>query len=155
MNAITSALHVAGVKLPPLNKRVWLWLHDHPGKTSKEVALALGQSHGSVSSALGNMVKRRMVQGTQQPNPRRNVSEWHYETCIKKFELLPLRKKAKASPAAPAWIATGVPTPEAPKPVKTPLEAIPAPLLATLEQYTLKELRIIRDGLNFLFSGVK
>ena len=157
MNQITSALHNAGVKLPPINKRIWLWLHDHPGKTSKEVSVALGVTHANASSQLGNMVKRRMVQGTQQKHPFRNITEWHYETSIKKFELLPVRKALKAPKtfvAPPPAFVPPVPTPEVPKPTKTPLEAIPAPLLATLEQYKLSELRLIRDGLNYLFEHV-
>ena len=156
MNQITSALHNAGVKLPPLNKRIWLWLHDHPGKSSKEVAVALGVTHANASSQLGNMVKRRMVQGTQQKHPRRNVQEWHYETCLKKFELLPVRKAPKApiAKAPPLAFMPPVPVPEVPKPAKTPLEAIPAPLLATLEKYTLGELRTIHAGLNHLFEYI-
>ena len=154
MNAITSALHLAGVKIPPINKRIWLWLHDHPGKTSKDVSVALGISHANTSSQLGNMVKRRMVQGTQQKHQFRNASEWHYETCLREFELLPLRKAPKAFVAPPPALVPPVPTPEVPKPTKTPLEAIPAPLLATLEQYKLSELRLIRDGLNYLFEHV-
>jgi len=150
MNAITSALQTAGVKLPPANKRIWLWLHDHPGKTSKEVAAALGMTHANASSTLGTMVKRKMVRGTQQQHPFRGINEWHYETCLKKFELLPIPKGKAPPPAAP--------TPAilpAPAPTRTPLEAIPAPLLKTLEQYKLSELRLIRDGLNFLFGDAK
>ena len=149
MNAITSALQVAGVKLPPLNKRVWLWLNDHPGKTSKEVATAIGATHASVSSTLGNMVKRGMCHEELRPYGHKHVLQ--YSTNIKTFELLPLRKKAKlATPGQHITYTTEL----VPKPTKTPLEAIPAPLLATLEQYTLKELRVIHAGLTRLFEYI-
>lgn len=151
MNAITQALQTAGVKLPPLNKRIWLWLHDHPGKTSREVAVALGISHANAASTLAIMAKRKMVTAQAEQNFR-NQSVLRYETCIKRFELLPLPKKsAKGQPLA--FSPTAVVEPAAP--TRTPLEAIPAPLLKTLEQYKLSELRLIRDGLNFLFGGVK
>jgi hypothetical protein len=93
MNSITTALKTAGVKLPPLNKRVWLWLHDHPDKTSKDVALAIKTPHSDVATVMTDMLRRKMVTRThmlvmaRQGSPAR-VFVWR--TCLREFELLPL-----------------------------------------------------------------
>ena len=150
MNTITHAFKASGVKLPPLNKRVWLWLHDHPGKTAKEVAVAIGAKQGDVSSTLGNMVKRRMVvrgQGRRRPGAPGWVS--YYTTCINVFELLPM-PRAKATPVSPQL---PLPLVEQPKPAVT-LPPVPKSVMSVLEGYTLRELRVIRDALNKLFEFV-
>lgn len=153
MNTITHAFKQSGIQLPPLNKRVWLWLHDHPGKTYSEVAKAIGAAPGNVSSTLGNMVKRRMVAASSSERYTgkglRNTTV--YRTASKEFELLPLPRKAKAPPI-PQMPLSRV---EQPKPAVIP----PAPkavlsVLSVLENYTLRELRAIRDALNNLFEHV-
>ena len=153
MNTITHAFKASGVKLPPLNKRVWLWLHDHPGKTAKEVATAIGAKQGDVSSTMGNMVKRRMVvqgQGHRRPGAPGWVT--YYTTCINVFELLPMPsvKVAKQSPFSPQM---PLPLVEQPRPAVM-LPPVPKPVMSVLENYTLKELRVIRDALNKLFEFV-
>ena len=45
-NALTTALVSAGFPAMPLNKRVWLWLRDNPGKTCREISDAkIGRAH--------------------------------------------------------------------------------------------------------------
>jgi hypothetical protein len=151
MTALSQALQSAGVKLPPLNKRIWLWLHDHPGKTSKEVSVTLGIPTATASSILGIMVKRKMVTVSTIDYNHRNQEVLRYATQGKSFVLLPLPKKPNASTFS-TLVATSVQMPEAPKPVKTPLEAIPVHMWKMLDQYKLSDLRLLRDGLNFLFG---
>ena len=45
MNAMTSALRVAGTKLPTMRYRIWNWLKDHPEKTADDVMKALGLTY--------------------------------------------------------------------------------------------------------------
>ena len=146
MNTITHAFKASGVKLPPLNKRVWLWLHDHPGKSAKEVAVAIQAKQGDVASTLGSLAKRKMVR--REETTRRGDATYRYTTCIREFELLPM-PRAKATPVSPQM---PLPLVEQPKPAVIP----PAPkaVLSVLENYTLRELRAIRDALNNLFEHV-
>ena len=143
MNSITQAFKTAGAVIPPLNKRVWLWLKDHPGKSAREVAIAINAKHGDVSSTLGNLAKRRMVTVTQDLHLHR-AQTLRYTTCIKEYELLPLPMAKKAAPPVEAT----------PRPAPAPTPPTPKPLMEVLENYTLKELRVVRDGLNHLFEYV-
>ena len=52
MNAMVEALKTAGVKIPPLNKRAWLWLKDHPNKTYAEIAAGIGGDAQKLASAM-------------------------------------------------------------------------------------------------------
>lgn len=62
MSQVVTALKEAGIKLPPLKKRIWLWLKDHPGKSAREVALALNVPREiDVYGDLTDMFKRGMV----------------------------------------------------------------------------------------------
>lgn len=62
-NQIELAIKKAGMKIPPLNKRIWLWLKDHPCKTAREISVALGAPFGQVSTRLVKMKDRKMVDG--------------------------------------------------------------------------------------------
>lgn len=85
----------AGVPIPPLIKRVWLWLHDHSEKTYFEVAKALGDNANNVSSTLGILVKRGMVTAAKHKRRGSEGTVTRY-TCIgHEYELLPLPKRAK------------------------------------------------------------
>lgn len=149
MNTITHAFKASGVKLPPLKKRIWLWVNDHPGKTSKEVANALAIDRSTTASQLGFMVKRKMMTSTQEKHPFRNQMLTRYSTCIKEYELPPM-PRAKATPFSPQ---IPLPLVEQPKPAVM-LPPVPKPVMSVLEGYTLRELRQIRDALNKLFEFV-
>lgn len=100
-NAMTTALVSAGFPAMPINKRVWLWLHDHPGKTCKEVSAALGVPQSSISVALKDLVDRNMALRT----PRNRFTSkgvrpvFEYTTRIREYELLPRPSKKSASKA--------------------------------------------------------
>ena len=152
MNNITHAFKTAGMRLPPLNKRIWLWLHDHAGKTYAEVATALNERPGNVSSQLGLMARRGMV--STSASERRTSKGIRittvYATAIKAFELLPFPAASKPHKLPEPTV---VPVQQAAVTVPT---ARPTSKAATevLENYTLRELRAVRDALNYLFEHV-
>jgi hypothetical protein len=109
MNNMTDALRVAGMTLPPLNKRVWLWLKDHPEKTYKDVANALSISLSAASGALHDLHDRLMVVVFKDKSHATKASSFRTEFMVsrysckhKEFELLPSsssRKRAAAKAA--------------------------------------------------------
>lgn len=157
MNVVAQAFQKAGVSLPPLNKRAWLWLKDHPGKSSKEVAAALGESHSSVATVLGNMDLRKMLIVESRVLRGRNAPVKHYTVKYRDFELLHMPKKHKLLVLA-QHPTTGerapTPTPPPPAPVTPVPRPEKHPALRVLEDCTLKELRVIHDALGKLFASI-
>lgn len=101
MNSITEAMKKAGISVP-LNRRIWLWLKDHPGKTSKEIALGLNSKLGNVSPTLTNLYRRGMVTMTKETLTHRSNAKGRkvistYRAVGDKFELLPVKKTVKVN----------------------------------------------------------
>jgi len=95
-NALTTALVSAGFPAMPLNKRVWLWLRDHPGKTCREISDAIGALAGDVSVALLDLHRRKMVARNKTKRLAVNgtrMTIFEHTTCIREYELLPLPVK--------------------------------------------------------------
>lgn len=93
---VTNAPISAGFPSMSLKKRVWLWLRDHPGKTSTEIANGMSLQQSSISVVMKDMTDREMV--ARKLVHRRNVSSirpqvFEYETCIREFEVLPKKTK--------------------------------------------------------------
>ena len=106
MNAIQHAMKEAGMRLPPLNKRIWLWLKDHPAKTYTEVAAALGEPPLSVSGQLSVLQKRGMVTVRKDISLKvcangKNPPISRYSTVGASYELQPMPAKLKPPKAAP------------------------------------------------------
>ena len=104
-NTMTAALVSAGFPAVPLNKRVWLWLRDHPGKTCREISTATGALAGDVSVALLDLHRRKMV--ARNKTKRRAVngtrmSLFEYTTCIREYELLPRPTEERGVGRAPS-----------------------------------------------------
>ena len=100
-NTMTSALVSAGFPAMSLIKRVWLWLHDHPGKTCREISVAIGRLPGDVSVALLDLHRRKMVVRKKAKHIVSNgarMTIFEYTTCIREYELLPLPAKKTESP---------------------------------------------------------
>lgn len=120
-NAMTAALVSAGFPPITLTKRIWLWLHDHPDKTVKEISAALNEKPSHVSTRLSELTQRGMVTRTDVKR-RQNVKHGRlkvaeYATAIKEYEVLPMKKPAKQiSQAAISVIAKAVALGEASKP---------------------------------------
>jgi len=114
---MTIAMKNAGLSVP-LNKRIWLWLKDHPGKAATELEVALGERRsGYVSSALNDLFQRGMVtcvktRGSAYRHSNKGRTFVNLYTAVgTEYELLP---KRKTPPAAPAkhFADTPVPAPE-------------------------------------------
>lgn len=160
MNSISFAMQNAGMRLPPLNKRVWLWAKDHPSKSAQEIAMALGEKHANVSSTLCDMMERNMMDRTDDTKRLRNnatIHIWRYTAKGATYELLPKPVKPKASKLKPEAKATikSVPMKLSPYPVAVPEAAlVSANPLARLEDCTLRELREVHAALTKLLKGV-
>lgn len=107
-NQITEAFKSAGlqpVKIPA-NKRVWLWLRDHPNKTYKEVAAALGMEQTRASAVLHELKKRGMLvivgdisKGMRHGRNGQSDKKIQRFSCKhKEWELLPMAVKKKQPP---------------------------------------------------------
>lgn len=94
VTSMKRALQVSGVPILTLNQRIWQWLKDHQGKTAAEVAAALGETAGNISSCLGKMFDRGMVTRVLEPHKKgtRGVDFFRYSTHpkLKEYELLPI-----------------------------------------------------------------
>jgi hypothetical protein len=167
MNTVTAALRTAGIQIPPLNKRVWLWLKDHPNKSAKEVANAIGVGVTSVASACSNMSGRGMLIEGQVPSraPRGSRTVAAYTVKYRDFELLhappknrPIRVLALApTPQLPLPFQAREPAPVAPpvapQPPMSDTEFVLSGIKARLENdYSVAQLRAIRVFINKLIG---
>lgn len=139
-NQLTNALVNAGFPHMPVNKRIWLWINDHPGKTTHDVSVALGISHATASATLSNLYERGMLGrvGVKRHTSHGSRATFEYTTCIDEYELLP-RKHSTAkstrgsakSPSPVAAVAIGEKAthvtsgPKADAPAKIDINAIP------------------------------
>ena len=106
MNTMTHAIKTAGIPIPPANKRIWLWLKDHPEKTGGEIAKAIGMKDNNVSALCGNMVQRGLMKVIELPrvvtsgygSAERLVLHYSVDPKMRGvFELLPAPKKVKTA----------------------------------------------------------
>lgn len=158
MNAISTALKTAGVKLPPLNKRVWLWLHDHPGKSAKVIALALKDSPSQVGTVLRDMERRGMVvcfaESVRSGSAGHHKKVFTWRTLIPQYTLLPMPmpKKVKAD-TRPLVVQQELPSPKT-REAEGPVDTRPQPTVKgfDMESCTLRELRALYVSLKELFE---
>jgi len=138
--------------LPPLNKRIWLWLKDHPNKTAREIELAIGETRpGHVSNAVSDLHSRGMlsacaVNQSVYPHGRktnRGRSFVNVYTALgSEFELLP-RPKTPSKVIAKHTANTPVP-PTQEKPVEK--------FAINIENMTLNEARTLYLKLKEFFG---
>ena len=94
-NQLTNALVSAGFPKMSHGKRIWLWLHDHPGKTVTEIEAALGISQSTNAAVyLRDMLDRGMVSRVKAHRRNSGSGAYEYSTCIREYELLPKTKRA-------------------------------------------------------------
>lgn len=149
MNTMTAAIKSAGLAVP-INKRVWLWLKDHPNKTAGEIACALGIAReANVPGTLNDLASRGMVVSTIVPrahNVRRGPALVKaYSTRGAEFELLPRRKK---TPTAPAKHFADTPVP---KPAPEP-EKVVGKFAINVENMTLRDAKALYMQLKEIFE---
>lgn len=140
MDSIKTALANAGITIP-LNRRIWMWLKDHPGKTYKEVAIGVKCNANNASGQLTQMTQRAMVSVQVEPIRGSNRTVGRYSVVGTEFELLPLPKDKPVAPTAQPAKATAA--------MPDPLAFDPERFLAKL---TLAELRAVHAFTRTLFG---
>lgn len=104
VSTIKQALTEVGIKLPPVNQRIWQFLKDSGTHNANTVAKALSMPANSVSSMLGQLRDRAMVTSKQEMD-KTTGHIVHYFTVaskMKKYTLLPITAAAKARPHRPS-----------------------------------------------------
>ena len=147
MTAMTEAIKSAGLAVP-VNKRVWLWLKDHPNKTAGEISCALGvPREGNIPGVLNDLLSRGMVVSTMVPRApnvlRGPAFVKSYSTRGARFELLPRRKIPLTSPAKHF---ADTPTP-APEP-----EKVVGKFAINVENMTLRDAKALYLQLKAIFE---
>ena len=66
-NQIVNALREAKVELPPLKRRVWNYLKEHPNCCYNTIAAGLNAPKSHVASALQVVARNNLVYITEQP----------------------------------------------------------------------------------------
>jgi len=164
MNAMTSALAAAGVKLPSQMERVWRMLKDNPNRTAKAVAAQTGIPLTSVSSICSKMELRGMMRHTERQEVSRGKNGLSYGRTVyyftpigDEFELLPMPPKPKKDPVTPsaARLFSQMRAEVDAMPVAAPIPA-PVPRPAPkydVESMTISEARTMWNHLNQFFGG--
>ena len=150
MNTMTIALKNAGLTVP-VNKRVWLWLKDHPSKTVLEIKNGLGEaSDKPIYNAMHDLAARGMVSVTKV-KPLRHANEPgpslvnKYTTLGSEFELLPKRK------TPPTVVAKHVASTPTPVTQKEP-EKVVGKFAINIENMTLADARALYLQLKEFFG---
>jgi len=160
---MTKALQEAGITVPQ-NKRIWLWLKDHPGKPTGDIAGALKIHIAGANAALRDMEARGMVtslttmrrvrSGGRNAAGRmieRNVLAWEVNPKMQEFELWPRPAKPKAKKAVdtPPVQAALVKAPEPAKEAVAPPTWTPE---GAVEKLTLTQCRELFNYLHKVFK---
>lgn len=108
MNSIANAMKEAGVDVPPLIRRLWLWIKDHPKATAREIE---DQFKEIVTPRLADMEARQMLRSEPVPNPSRKGKRTlkGYTVTQTEYDLLPLSKKEPMTTKVPAIVPVQVP----------------------------------------------
>lgn len=154
MNSLKLAMQTAGVPMPPLIKRVWLWINDHPGKTAKDIALALGEPTQRVASRLSELKSRQMVSFTYDASRRHGKGVKHvmrYSATQKQFDLLPMPRKPKPAPK-PVLVTPG-PVTNMDIPDVKPHPVVFIPHTVDIDGMTVRDARELYGKLHKMFGG--
>lgn len=91
------ALKLAGVPMPGLNPRIWQWIKDNGSQSAVQVANALSEPAGDMSSRLGMMYNRGMLLRKEEHKPGTNSKYYSYSAPakMKVYELLPFTEEGK------------------------------------------------------------
>lgn len=142
--AKTAAINGVPVKMPTRMNVVWLWLKDHPNRTSPEVAKAVHIQEQQVYALIWQMLQRKML--ARQRGSRMGKGVWEYTAVGKEYELLPMPAKPTAAAETLHFAADEAAA------LDKMLDIPPAPPKFDIEVYTLGELRAIHAQLKALFG---
>jgi len=137
MTVMTEAMKKAGVFIP-LNKRVWIYLKDHPIKSIKDISLALKCEESKVRRALADLESRNMVYHTKEVSIHRKDMRGRksinlYRSIGDEYKLLPVRKIEK---------------PIAPKPIQVEVK----PKKFTIDDLSVVEAKQLYEQLKEIFG---
>ena len=98
MASVISQLKNAGVRVPPLNQRVWNWLKDNGEHTTREISAAIKVSLSSVSSTCTTMRDRDMLLSKSEHSKASNRNLLYYRVSpkMRSYVLLPISLAGKA-----------------------------------------------------------
>lgn len=156
---MTDAMRAAGLTLP-LNRRVWMWLKDHPKLAAADVAKVLTIDVAAATGALDDLRSRDMVMRDTEMRRFKAGGKAKHVTTIERpvyvytinpkmkgvWELWPkLAKKDKdRKPVADAPAPAALVKPAAPAPAWTPETAV--------EKLTLTQCRELFNYLHKVFK---
>jgi len=148
--ALSSALKHSQLKKSPQTKLIWLWLKDHPDKTSREISTALNIPNGSISSLLHTLVLRGMVTSTKSFDVRMHKSLMRFRTAanMPEYTWLPLPKKSPESKPSEKEATTSTAVASQTLVVEKPQDTV-STILSTL---TLREAQVLYAELSKIFS---
>ena len=133
MTKIAEQLKKSGLAVPA-NKRVWMYLKDHPHKSAKEIALGLNVHPAQVYTALNDLSSRKMVVNhielEKRGVGRRSIKV--YQAAGDRFELKPVKSFVK------------IEEPVVVQPVK--------PVEINIDTLTVKEAKALYDKLKEIFG---
>ncbi len=150
MNAMENAFASAGVPVKSLRERLWQIIKDRGPTTRRRLVDITGEDDTRVANALSQMATYgfltcKRASGIGAPGVY-IANGATYEEAVtlqrKPIRVTEIRPGVTSAPAAPARLATTFKTP-------TMLCSIPK----ELEDYTIAQLRSLRDVLNALFPG--
>ena len=155
MNQISSALAQAGVKLPPLTRRIWQLLRDSKlPRSAACLASMLNEPPGNVSSAINTMYSRGMialvrheltrVKGPHDSTKNRLIAQW--AAVGQEYELLPVLPTTKAEPAANPYLVNATNA-------KLLGHSTPQPATINIEKMTLSEAHTLYKQLREFFGA--
>lgn len=101
--ALKTALEKSPI-MPTQIQRIWTYVKDHPGRTSRRIAAEIKIPINSISSLLSQMVNRDMVYSSQEMRLGKSVKVYHVVGRMTQFELLPRKKKGKVKVKAAAAV---------------------------------------------------
>lgn len=97
MATIVKKLKDAGVRIPPVNQRVWQWVFDNGPHGANAVGDTLKIPRNTASSTLGGLCDRAMMtRKTEKDQTGKEVLVYSIAPRMKKYELLPITAAAKA-----------------------------------------------------------
>lgn len=137
--------------LPTQMQRIWTYLKDHPGHSSRRITAELKILPTSISSLLSKMVDRDMVYTRKEAQLGRLVVLYFVNGRMKEYELLPRKSKKSVTKLVPQLkVETVVPEPT-PVPTETKCQCKSWQKQA-VDAMTVAEARYLYETLDKLFG---
>jgi len=135
-----------------LNKRIWLYVKDHPHTTAGTLEKVLKETLSATSTSLGALVRRGMLNRVSvvTRNSKR-IFEYTAPAKMTEYELLPVDKSVVLKDYQHKTAMSPITVSQNGTPV-IPSRANLSGLALNVENLTLAEARIVYDKLHILFG---